>query len=324
MSKISNIQALRFLAAFFVILVHLPFFGFGAWGVDIFFIISGFIICHITQYSSKNFLIKRIIRIVPTYWFFTIGVFIISFFLPNLLNNTTFNYEHLIKSLFFIPFDKNGTGHFPILFLGWSLNYEMLFYLIFFIAMKINYKYRSLICSSFIILIFIISNKLSYNNFIFKVYSESIFLEFVLGILIYNFYKNFNYIKKKFNFLFNNSSLIIFIIGYIFIYFNHPNLPRVFTYGFPSFLLMYFVLFKLKKNFFNKKLVVLGDSSYIIYLIHPYIIQFFLKIINYEINSIFLNIISSIILIIIVLFSSKLIHIYFEKKIIYILKKNLL
>ena len=45
------------------------------------------------------------------------------------LNNTTADLEHLIKSLFFIPFNKNGAGHYPILFLGWTLNFEIIFYL---------------------------------------------------------------------------------------------------------------------------------------------------------------------------------------------------
>ena len=74
-NKIENIQVLRFIAAFSVMMVHLPVFEFGAWGVDIFFVISGFIMMYITEYNNKNFLIKRIIRIVPLYWLLTLAVF---------------------------------------------------------------------------------------------------------------------------------------------------------------------------------------------------------------------------------------------------------
>ena len=58
-------------------------------------------------------------------------MFVLAIFVPEVLNNTTANVDHLIKSLFFIPFDKNGTGHFPILFLGWTLNFEVIFYFLF-------------------------------------------------------------------------------------------------------------------------------------------------------------------------------------------------
>jgi peptidoglycan/LPS O-acetylase OafA/YrhL len=130
LNKIEVIQVLRFLAAFSVMMVHLPVIGFGIWGVDIFFVISGFIMMYVTENNQKNFLVKRIIRIVPLYWILTLGVFSIAIFYPDLLNNTTANFEHLIKSLFFIPFDKNGSGHFPILFLGWTLNFEVIFYIL--------------------------------------------------------------------------------------------------------------------------------------------------------------------------------------------------
>ena len=128
-NKITNIQVLRFIAAFSVMMVHLPLIGFGIWGVDIFFVISGFIMMYVTEKNHKNFFLKRLIRIIPIYWILTFGVFSVAILKPDLLNNTTADYEHLLKSLFFIPFNKNETGHFPILFLGWTLNYEMIFYL---------------------------------------------------------------------------------------------------------------------------------------------------------------------------------------------------
>ena len=150
-NKIENIQVLRFIAAFSVMMVHLPVFKFGAWGVDIFFVISGFIMMYITEHNNKNFLIKRIIRIVPLYWLLTLAVFLIAFLKPEILNNTTANFEHLLKSLFFIPFNKNEAGHFPILFLGWTLNYEIIFYILFAFTIVVFKRFRLMI-SSFLIL----------------------------------------------------------------------------------------------------------------------------------------------------------------------------
>ena len=97
-NKINNIQVLRFFAALSVMMVHLPLFGFGVWGVDFFFVISGFIMMYITDLSSKFFFLKRLARIIPLYWILTILVFCLALTKPELLNNTTPNFEHLLKS----------------------------------------------------------------------------------------------------------------------------------------------------------------------------------------------------------------------------------
>ena len=76
---LTSVQLLRFIAAFLVVLTHTlgeyewsrPF---GSFGVDIFFVISGFIIYVITDKDFEYFLRKRLIRIVPMYWVFTLGV----------------------------------------------------------------------------------------------------------------------------------------------------------------------------------------------------------------------------------------------------------
>ena len=60
---------------------------------------------YVTEKSHKNFFLKRVIRIIPIYWILTFGVFSIAILKPDLLNNTTADYEHLLKSLFFIPFN---------------------------------------------------------------------------------------------------------------------------------------------------------------------------------------------------------------------------
>ena len=57
-----SIQALRGLAALFVVFQHIRFLNFGAFGVDIFFCISGFMIMFTTEKSTKYFFRKRLIR----------------------------------------------------------------------------------------------------------------------------------------------------------------------------------------------------------------------------------------------------------------------
>ena len=101
-NKIEYIELLRFLAASCVVCVHLPPIKAGAFGVDLFFIISGFVMMYSTSISAKNFFLKRLYRIVPLYWVCTLGVFIIAVSHPELLNNTKASFLELTQSLFFI------------------------------------------------------------------------------------------------------------------------------------------------------------------------------------------------------------------------------
>lgn len=138
-AMIRNIHALRALAAYLVVFVHLdalivlaggPKFGNG--GVDVFFVISGYIMVHVTrtsQASPGGFVLNRIARVAPLYWVLTAAVFLIAAVAPSIFKNTSADLLELLMSLFFIPFQKAATGGpQPILFVGWTLNYEMFFY----------------------------------------------------------------------------------------------------------------------------------------------------------------------------------------------------
>ena len=67
-----SIQALRGLADLFVVFQHVRFLNFGAFGVDIFFCISGFMIMFTTEKSTKYFFRKRLVRILPLYYLMTL------------------------------------------------------------------------------------------------------------------------------------------------------------------------------------------------------------------------------------------------------------
>ena len=275
LNKIEIIQVLRFFAAFSVMMVHLPIIGFGIWGVDIFFVISGFIMMYVTENNQKNFLIKRIIRIVPLYWILTLGVFSIAIFYPDLLNNTTANFEHLIKSLFFIPFDKNGSGHFPILFLGWTLNFEIIFYILFSISLIFSKKNKLILSSVFIVLFLLFNSFLSDKYFISASYFDFIFFEFIFGMAAFVIWKKFKN-KIPLN-LFNHLIFLLFLFLTTFIL-NYFYAIRSISYGVPAFILLIYFLFFLNDKRFPKIFVTLGDASYCIYLLHPYIVQSFYKI----------------------------------------------
>ncbi|MEO7914691.1 MAG: acyltransferase [Novosphingobium sp.] len=104
-------------------------------GVDVFFIMSGFIMGKIgSREPPKVFLRRRLVRIVPLYWLTTLAMCALSW-LPGLMKRFTFTGPDLIKSLLFIPFTSSFGLVEPLLIPGWTLNYEMFFYLVFTICL---------------------------------------------------------------------------------------------------------------------------------------------------------------------------------------------
>lgn len=109
--------------------------GFGASGVDIFFAISGFIMTYITCVKPTGlgtFVKHRLIRVVPLYWLFTGVVVLVGLAYPAAMLNNRIIWDHIALSLAFIPHVNPITGDaLPFFKLGWTLNYEMYFYLCF-------------------------------------------------------------------------------------------------------------------------------------------------------------------------------------------------
>ncbi|MGI3901768.1 MAG: acyltransferase family protein [Janthinobacterium lividum] len=151
MRKLSNIQVLRGLAALAVVVfhardevdgvgiaTHLPSLIGGAFGVDVFFVISGLVMVHASvplfgrARSALPFFTKRLARIVPLYWAVTL-LFVASN--PAVarggLGHAAFA-KFLALSLAFAPYlAPVNDDSFPVYPLGWTLDYEMAFYLCF-------------------------------------------------------------------------------------------------------------------------------------------------------------------------------------------------
>lgn len=277
MKIIDNIQILRAIAAILVVYFHSivtlnlynlssSFFKspyshvWGASGVDIFFIISGFIMVVIQlrkKRNTKDFLKDRALRIIPLYWFLTLAFFSILFFLPFLFNEKILNYNDLFQSLFFISifFDKE-----PLLYVGWSLEYEMVFYIFFGIALLFNNKYLIIFTSLMMIVLSILLN-------------NSVVLEFLFGMIIGYFWSK-NYIKIN-----HHCSTLLILIGFLsLIIFNTIDQFRFIYWGIPSLLI--FLGFLNLKPIKNNLLIKLGDASYSIYLVHMFILPVYFKIIS--------------------------------------------
>ncbi|AUH64711.1 acyltransferase family protein [Paracoccus zhejiangensis] len=266
-AKLDIIEALRFFAAMSVVFVHIPTVRAGHFGVDAFFIISGFVMMLSTRVSGEQFFLKRLIRIVPTYWLFTLGVFAIALVLPGLLNNTTANVEHLLKSLAFIPFDKNGAGHLPVLFLGWTLNYEMYFYLVFAIALTISHRYRAPLAALGIFAVWLIGA--GSDSFPLQVYHNFIVYEFVLGMLVYLLLAERSL---------DQAAMLVAILLLAAALSDDSFAHRFYIFGLPAAVLIALALIMFADKTLPPLLLTLGGASYALYLTHPYVIQVFDKV----------------------------------------------
>src|ERR1700733_8304140 len=133
-SRLLSIQILRAVAALSVMITHLwwglftPDFFLGAVGVDLFFVISGFIMVYVSEplfgqkSSPTTFFVRRVVRIVPLYWMITVAILIGGHSLGLRPNTTWLN---IVGSFMFIPTTHaDGTTE-PVLLVGWTLNYEM-------------------------------------------------------------------------------------------------------------------------------------------------------------------------------------------------------
>ncbi|HEY3778786.1 MAG TPA: acyltransferase [Rhizomicrobium sp.] len=145
--ELASIQYLRGIAAILVVIAHAcgQFAGgtinpllamLGQGGVDIFFVISGYVMTYTTEmhgYDRATFFRRRIARIVPLYWTATLVTAVLLAFGSGFARHSRFSWTDLAASLFFIPhFSAGEPGNIsPLLKLGWTLNYEMFFYLLF-------------------------------------------------------------------------------------------------------------------------------------------------------------------------------------------------
>jgi exopolysaccharide production protein ExoZ len=136
MTAYGSIQVLRGLAAVLVVIFHAfqwldDQFWIGAAGVDVFFVISGFIIWRVAAreaQSPASFLWRRFTRVAPAYWVATGVVAAAVLVDPLFLPQVAVTPAHLFLSLAFIQHRDPHGLIFPLLPPGWSLNYEALFY----------------------------------------------------------------------------------------------------------------------------------------------------------------------------------------------------
>ncbi len=285
-NRILELDALRGIAALMVVLFHFMmerkelYMGFhiGKMGVELFFLISGFVIFMGLESDSncKNFIINRFSRLYPTYWAALISVFVIDFFFAFRNNNFTdvSIYTFITNFTMFHFYFKTH----EIIDTAWTLIVEMLFYIL--IIILVIFKLLEKIKLIGIILIFysVISTHFFYNyTFVKKIIYWVPLLQymplFLAGILFFKI--KYEEAKKIENYVI----IFICLISQISLY-NYSGYSNYFTnileysIALSVFFLVFTLLINNKLNIIvNKYSLFLGKISFSLYLIHKNIFQ---------------------------------------------------
>ncbi|WP_040312753.1 acyltransferase family protein [Gleimia coleocanis] len=292
-ATINSIQFLRAFAALAVVYYHIAILDFGkalklpetgAWGVDIFFVISGFIIGMVAFQNNQKFLQRRIIRVVPLYWLATFMWAGLALALPEKTNSTVVTAETLLKSMFFIPFEMPlRVG--PLLGQGWTLNYEMFFYLFVALTLWIFKDAPKALAATGVSLVVLVGTSWYYvpQNFALLHYQNPLLLEFVAGMVLYfifRWYTTLN-LPPMLRIGLVIPGVVLFAVGiYLMVAQDTSQMAYLFDqragfYGIPAFLTVVGTLL-LEPLFRPGKLTMLllelGAGSYAIYLFHGFIV----------------------------------------------------
>jgi len=283
---IPTIQYLRGIAALMVVALHvqaqqlrlgaepLDLWVLGA-GVDIFFVISGFIMWVTTatrpERTAREFMRDRLIRIVPLYWVVTATMLAILLVYPQAGQTAIVTGPHVAASFLFVPALNPASGEYtPLLIPGWSLNYEMVFYLIFALAMLVargSLRTRAvLLIGSFMTLV--LAGALFSPSGIAGFYTSNIVVNFVLGIALGIAY--LQEIAPRTNrwwWLIAAAALLLIAIGIGMI----DQGGRVLIAAAAAALVFGAVHLPAARP--NPVLLSLGDWSYSLYLIHPIVLS---------------------------------------------------
>ncbi|WP_296232625.1 acyltransferase family protein [uncultured Pseudomonas sp.] len=276
-----SVQALRALAAWVVVFHHVMqvFFDFqadsfvgrlfaerGAVGVDIFFVISGLVIYLSTQgkrITPWRFMLNRALRIVPAYWLYSLMAALIIAFANPVMPVQEFDLHHLLLSLFFIPAENpGGFGLYPTLNVGWTLNYEMFFYLLYALTFIFTERLRLV----FIVLSLAMFGLLATQPWMSEFYRNSIVYEFVFGMGLGVIYTR-GWIRQGFWL-----PLLVIAASLLTIY-HFDNSMRLLHWGVPSALIVAACIAMEPCFRGNRLLSHMGDCSYSVYLLHVIVLS---------------------------------------------------
>jgi exopolysaccharide production protein ExoZ len=271
-----GIQYLRALAAIMVVAHHATFFfggvpgwsNFGMTGVDIFFVISGFIMVHATcgldpkgskAQQAADFFARRMIRVVPLYW--------LALVYMNKSDIRRGNIDAgLLADFAFIPrFSEEIPGEiYPSLVPGWTLNYEMLFYLLFGIALLWGAR-RYLVLVLAVLALVLIGQLWTFESAPALFWTRSVLGEFALGVGVYLLCSQRSMTPRPWVAV---ALMVLSVIALAMLAVPGIGIPRLLIFGVPAAVIVWAGVHLGRLTSPSRLLAMLGDASYSIYLTH--------------------------------------------------------
>ncbi len=294
---VRSVQWLRYVAAALVVLYHTEVqimrldssathaFGIGAAGVDLFFVISGFVMVHATRRNVPTFgtfMKRRLLRIVPLYWFFTAVVALLILLWPQLFNSTVFYGGHFLASLAFVPYPHPVDGVMrPLLVPGWTLNAEMFFYLCFGALLGLSLERRILLIAAGFATLAAIAYFSGGRSGLISFYGAPLMLEFVAGMAVAWLVYRQQPLSVR----------LLAVVSAIAVLFTAAGIAQGisehttrFIYWGVAATCLLFVCLSIERRLGwidAPTLMRLGDASYSIYLSHLFVLAFAGKLIAY-------------------------------------------
>jgi len=286
---IVSLQYLRAVAALMVVAFHASekfgrmagtddtaSFTVGLAGVDIFFVVSGFIMLATTQgkdVSPADFARKRFERIVPLYWLLTLLVVAVVLSRPGLLSTAAFDGAHFAASLLFLPWQHPVLdAHMPLLVPGWTLNYEMAFYALFASSLLLPARMRvsglvGVLSLAAFAGLFVPADTIA------AFYTDPIILEFAAGLILASIWRRGQPMSRT-------AALCLAGLGFLALYLGSgSDLPRIVWAGIPALMIVAGVVYAdgAKERRPMRLPMLLGDASYSIYLSHVIVLPVLAK-----------------------------------------------
>ena len=293
MSKLLDIQILRAGAALSVAILHAqhdasaiaaqlnwPFqaLHLSPWGagVDVFFVISGFIIVYSSQklfeapQAGRAFLARRLGRVVPLYWTATTLYLAVAFVLPGAVNSEILDPAFVLSSYLFIPMARPDGLVQPLYSLGWTLNYEMFFYATFTLVLAWP-KQRGVLALIAVMVAAAAVGRIVVLPHMLGFWTDPIILEFAFGMALALLKIKGVVLSRGLRAALVLGGLGLLVLG------ADAGTPRVFAYGIPAALLVAAAALGAERERANTGFArmgsALGDASYALYLIHPFVIR---------------------------------------------------
>ena len=285
---IINIQFLRAVASLLIVFSHIILFGNDKYslnlpnlnfiacyftiGIDIFFIISGFIMVYITynkDISPLLFLKKRFVRIFPPLWMVCIILLPVFFLKPEWINSSDNTPTSLLHSFFLIPHE--GT---PLIKVAWTLEFEMFFYIIFAITLNLSSTKQIFSITTFFLLSIISGLLFPFlnNSALTKLCISPYLLEFICGMLLGYYFKRIKTPSLLITFITTVTTIISFVYLMMFQYGEINRVLHFLPFAFNICFL--FILLEQQKIVMPLKISIFGGNiSYNIYLLHILILS---------------------------------------------------